>query len=70
MITDHLPVEICGLEMLLLMWMVWLLSLLSSSIAEEHVKNTFSAFGTIDKIRILKDKGCAFVNFATLEAAK
>jgi RNA recognition motif-containing protein len=39
-------------------------------VTEEHIKNIFSPYGVIDKIRILRDKSCAFVDFVTAEAAK
>lgn len=35
---------------------------------EEEIAEAFRPFGTIERIRVVPHKSCAFVNFATLEA--
>lgn len=42
---------------------------LSGALTEEILQKTFSPFGTIQEIRVFKDKGYAFVRFSTKEAA-
>ncbi|XP_055376499.1 cytotoxic granule associated RNA binding protein TIA1 [Condylostylus longicornis] len=42
---------------------------LSGTLTEEILQKTFSPFGTIQEIRVFKDKGYAFVRFSTKEAA-
>ncbi|XP_046992285.1 nucleolysin TIAR [Schistocerca americana] len=41
----------------------------SSGITEELMQKTFSPFGTIQDIRVFKDKGYAFIRFSTKESA-
>eukprot|EP01114_Cavostelium_apophysatum_P007198 TRINITY_DN1904_c0_g1_i2.p1 TRINITY_DN1904_c0_g1~~TRINITY_DN1904_c0_g1_i2.p1 ORF type:complete len:763 (-),score=214.92 TRINITY_DN1904_c0_g1_i2:153-2441(-) len=38
-------------------------------VTEEIIRNTFGQFGIIDKVRLLPQKNCAFVNFMSLDAA-
>uniref|UniRef100_T1GYX9 RRM domain-containing protein n=1 Tax=Megaselia scalaris TaxID=36166 RepID=T1GYX9_MEGSC len=40
-----------------------------TSLTEEILQKTFSPFGSIQEIRVFKDKGYAFVRFSTKEAA-
>ncbi|XP_058449484.1 cytotoxic granule associated RNA binding protein TIA1 isoform X2 [Malaya genurostris] len=42
---------------------------LAGGLSEEILQKTFSPFGTIQEIRVFKDKGYAFVRFSTKEAA-
>lgn len=42
---------------------------LSGELTEEILQKKFSPFGTIQEIRVFKDKGYAFVRFSTKEAA-
>lgn len=42
---------------------------LINGLTEELVQKTFSPFGTIQEIRVFKDKGYAFVRFSTKESA-
>jgi len=42
---------------------------IAPEVNEEQIRQSFAQFGKIEKIRILPQKGCAFVNFATLDAA-
>ncbi|EDW49114.1 GM16372, partial [Drosophila sechellia] len=42
---------------------------LSGFLNEEILQKTFSPYGTIQEIRVFKDKGYAFVRFSTKEAA-
>ncbi|CAD7085032.1 unnamed protein product [Hermetia illucens] len=42
---------------------------LTGALTEEVLQKTFSPFGTIQEIRVFKDKGYAFVRFSTKEAA-
>eukprot|EP01118_Nematostelium_gracile_P008347 TRINITY_DN2766_c0_g1_i2.p1 TRINITY_DN2766_c0_g1~~TRINITY_DN2766_c0_g1_i2.p1 ORF type:complete len:542 (+),score=168.79 TRINITY_DN2766_c0_g1_i2:74-1627(+) len=42
---------------------------INTDVGEEQIRVAFSQFGPIEKIRILPQKNCAFVNFATIEAA-
>lgn len=42
---------------------------LGQGITEEMVQKTFSTFGNIQEIRVFKDKGYAFIRFATKESA-
>lgn len=42
---------------------------LAGGLTEEILQKTFSPFGTIQEIRVFKDKGYAFVRFSTKEAA-
>eukprot|EP01120_Amphizonella_sp_Union-15-10_P012438 TRINITY_DN5519_c0_g2_i1.p1 TRINITY_DN5519_c0_g2~~TRINITY_DN5519_c0_g2_i1.p1 ORF type:complete len:639 (+),score=147.82 TRINITY_DN5519_c0_g2_i1:61-1977(+) len=39
------------------------------STTEDQIRSTFIQFGSIEKIRVLPGKNCAFVNFADLNAA-
>lgn len=41
----------------------------TNGITDELIKKTFSPFGTIQDIRVFKDKGYAFIKFTTKEAA-
>lgn len=41
----------------------------SNSISDELMQSTFAQFGTIQEIRTFKEKGYAFIKFATKEAA-
>lgn len=43
---------------------------LTPAIREEDVRRAFEVYGTIDNIRMLDSKNCAFVTYTTLEAAK
>lgn len=40
-----------------------------AGLSDELIQKTFSAFGPIQEIRVFKDKGYAFIKFATKEAA-
>ncbi|XP_055680226.1 nucleolysin TIAR isoform X1 [Lutzomyia longipalpis] len=42
---------------------------LSGSLSEDILQKTFSPFGSIQEIRVFKDKGYAFIRFSTKEAA-
>jgi len=42
---------------------------INPEISEEQIRSAFSTFGTIEKVRIIPAKNCAFVNFSTLDAA-
>ena len=42
---------------------------MSGELTEEILQKKFSPFGTIQEIRVFKDKGYAFVRFSTKEAA-
>ncbi|XP_063981104.1 nucleolysin TIAR isoform X3 [Diachasmimorpha longicaudata] len=42
---------------------------LTNGLTEELMQKTFSAFGSIQEIRVFKDKGYAFVRFSTKESA-
>ncbi|XP_037815243.1 nucleolysin TIA-1-like [Lucilia sericata] len=42
---------------------------LAGFLSEEILQKTFSPFGTIQEIRVFKDKGYAFVRYSTKEAA-
>lgn len=41
----------------------------TNGINEELMQKTFSPFGVIQDIRVFKDKGYAFIRFATKESA-
>lgn len=41
----------------------------TNGITDELITKTFSPFGTIQDIRVFKDKGYAFIKFTTKEAA-
>jgi nucleolysin TIA-1/TIAR len=41
----------------------------ANSISDELMQSTFAHFGTIQEIRTFKEKGYAFIKFATKEAA-
>lgn len=42
---------------------------LAGELTEEILQKKFAPFGTIQEIRVFKDKGYAFVRFSTKEAA-
>ncbi|CAH1965048.1 unnamed protein product [Acanthoscelides obtectus] len=42
---------------------------ISNGLTEELMQKTFAPFGTIQEIRVFKDKGYAFVRFSTKESA-
>ncbi|XP_014256009.1 nucleolysin TIA-1 isoform X2 [Cimex lectularius] len=42
---------------------------LTNGLTEELVQKTFSPYGTIQEIRVFKDKGYAFIRFSTKESA-
>ncbi|GBP55605.1 Nucleolysin TIA-1 [Eumeta japonica] len=42
---------------------------LTSGLTEELIQKTFQPFGTIQEIRVFKDKGYAFIRFSTKESA-
>lgn len=42
---------------------------LGQGLSEELIQKTFSSYGIIQEIRVFKDKGYAFVRFATKESA-
>ncbi|KAK7572023.1 hypothetical protein V9T40_014495 [Parthenolecanium corni] len=42
---------------------------ITNGLSDEIIQKTFTQFGTIQEIRVFKDKGYAFVRFATKESA-
>jgi RNA recognition motif-containing protein len=42
---------------------------LDRSVSEQDLREVFSPFGTLERIKIISEKNCAFVDFETLESA-
>jgi RNA recognition motif-containing protein len=42
---------------------------MSPDVTEDQIREAFENFGRIEKIRLLREKNCAFVNFYTQENA-
>lgn len=39
------------------------------NVTEEDIRSRFAPFGAIDRVSVLREKNCAFVNFVSLESA-